>query len=61
MTIIRVIYNLKKIFINLLVMDPCKTTVGSSGGLYGLMAAMLPYCIGERFEDDIYKAFVLLF
>eukprot|EP01068_Selenidium_serpulae_P013554 Selendium_serpulae@DN5975_c0_g1_i7.p1 len=27
------------------VCDPCSVTVGSSGGLYGLMGAMVPYCI----------------
>eukprot|EP01055_Gregarina_sp_Pseudo9_P005877 Gregarina_sp_Pseudo_9__5876@NODE_91_length_4350_cov_75_387845_g83_i0_p1_GENE_NODE_91_length_4350_cov_75_387845_g83_i0NODE_91_length_4350_cov_75_387845_g83_i0_p1_ORF_typecomplete_len518_score49_09Rhomboid/PF01694_22/1_4e04Rhomboid/PF01694_22/7_6e29DUF1751/PF08551_10/0_08DUF1751/PF08551_10/2_8e03_NODE_91_length_4350_cov_75_387845_g83_i010972650 len=25
--------------------DPCKTTVGSSGGLFGLMGGIVPYCI----------------
>eukprot|EP01057_Protomagalhaensia_wolfi_P005711 Protomagalhaensia_wolfi_Nauph_80__5710@NODE_680_length_2130_cov_39_365854_g507_i0_p1_GENE_NODE_680_length_2130_cov_39_365854_g507_i0NODE_680_length_2130_cov_39_365854_g507_i0_p1_ORF_typecomplete_len507_score73_22Rhomboid/PF01694_22/2_6e28Tmemb_9/PF05434_11/0_052Tmemb_9/PF05434_11/2_1e03_NODE_680_length_2130_cov_39_365854_g507_i04541974 len=25
--------------------DPCKTTVGSSGGLFGLMGGLVPYCI----------------
>lgn len=27
------------------VADPCTTTVGSSGGLFGLMGALIPYCI----------------
>lgn len=25
--------------------DPCKTTVGSSGGLFGLMGGIVPYCV----------------
>eukprot|EP01053_Blabericola_migrator_P001225 Blabericola_migrator_1__1224@NODE_1313_length_4837_cov_257_204193_g883_i0_p1_GENE_NODE_1313_length_4837_cov_257_204193_g883_i0NODE_1313_length_4837_cov_257_204193_g883_i0_p1_ORF_typecomplete_len518_score47_44Rhomboid/PF01694_22/1_2e04Rhomboid/PF01694_22/1e27_NODE_1313_length_4837_cov_257_204193_g883_i029984551 len=25
--------------------DPCKTTVGSSGGLFGLMGGVVPYCV----------------
>ncbi|EZG44368.1 S54 family peptidase [Gregarina niphandrodes] len=28
-----------------MIMDPCKTTVGSSGGLFGLMGGVVPYCI----------------
>lgn len=27
------------------VLDPCKTTVGSSGGLFGLMGGVIPYCL----------------
>lgn len=35
------------------VCDPCSTTVGSSGALFGLMGGMIPYCIGKK------KAFVV--
>lgn len=27
------------------ILDPCKTTVGSSGGLFGLMGGIIPYCV----------------
>lgn len=28
--------------------NPCSITVGSSGGLFGLMGAMIPYCLGMK-------------
>lgn len=29
------------------VADPCNITVGSSGAMYALMGALIPYCVGE--------------
>ena len=29
------------------VFDPCTITVGSSGALYGLLGALIPFSIGE--------------
>ncbi|SJK86042.1 ROM4 [Babesia microti strain RI] len=41
------LYFVSGIFGNLLsaILDPCGTTVGSSGAMYGLMGALIPYCI----------------
>lgn len=29
------------------VFDPCTTTVGSSGALYGLLGGLVPFAVGE--------------
>lgn len=33
--------------------NPCATTVGSSGALFGLMGAMIPYCLGTIISNAL--------